>query len=206
MNSSIARFIMYTGLFLVVGAALFVFAFFRPNARRVEDLEAAIETANYNLAAAASRDELHPQMEFEVQNQEYLLDSWENWFRHMRDTWHNYYAHFMPDFFDEWDLRQRIDRIVSPHSGSVQIEVHHGQQSTALHYSESGAYGMSPGIWVTPVWVTFSTSYNGLIEVLRGFTNEGIDNRIIEYSLNRVGDDMWDVHMRLDVITEAPIV
>ena len=199
MSSSIGRFIMYTVIFLVVGFAVYFFAFMRPNARRVEALNHEIVAAQNELAAAALRDLVHPQLVAYVDQAADDLSREQENFDHVNREWVNEYARFMPEFVNADDLTQRIQRITTPHNAEIQVQ--ESQPLGTMVYDENSSTNQ-PGLWLTPIHINLTVDYSELVQILDGFANEGIDNRITSYTLHRNGD-LWDVWLRLDVLTQA---
>ena len=201
--SSTVKFAMYTGIFLLVGAVIYFFAFWRPNSSRAEQLTLDIEAARAELTVAAQRDEIHPQLRSDVDRMREELNQEQSTWEHVSHQWIYNYARFLPDVFDDGDIWYRIHRIVSPHSEVLTIEFDYSEGLGAMRYNDSNPNGPPEGIWLTPVSVGFITSYEGLIAILNDFAHEGIDNRVIEYTLNRQYD-RWNVQLRLDILTQTP--
>ena len=203
MTSSLVRFIVYTAGFLLVGAIIYFFVFLRPNANRIEALEQEIAAAHIELDAAIVRGEMHPQLRLDVDRLSGELDSEESAFERVQEMWQNGYVRFLPATFDDADMRQRIERIAGPYSEGLNIDFHYSQPMSVMNYNENNPAGLPEGVWLTPVDVSFYADYNGTIAILNGFAHEGIDNRIVEYSLNRQGNG-WHVFLRIDMLTQTP--
>jgi len=204
MKSSLVQFLIYTAIFLVLGAVIYVFAFFRPNAARIEDLEVRIEAEERDLYLAAQRDEMHPQLILDLTELEYALSREEAAYFELSEAWQANYARFLPETFNEWELRQLIERVVaSPHAHGLHIhDFPYSQPLSRMAYNDN-YLGLPQGIWVTPVTISFNADYLGLVAILNGFAQENIDNRILRYSLERNGE-AWSVNMQLDILTQTP--
>ena len=204
MKSPFVQFAIYTAIFLALGAVIYVFAFYRPNVARIEDLQLRILQEEDNLENARWRDERHPELRLELDNLETTLSIEEEAYFEMRDAWNNYYRPFLPDTFDDGEIRQRIERVVQPHSEGLHIhDFPYSQPESRMTYDEYNPYAPPRGIWLTPVTIAFRTDYHGLIAIMNGFAQEDMDNRIITYSLSRYGEH-WNVTMQLDILTQTP--
>ena len=203
MKSSLVSFAAYLAVILVVGAAIYFFAFLRPNANRIEALERDIEAARIELVDAASRDELYEHLSEDLRRLQAEREYVEGTYRSITDEWRNHYEGFLPYTFDEWDISHRIESIVRPHSDTLNVEFSYSVPLSTMHYNEDNPEGLPEGIWLTPVNVTFLADNNGLNSVLDGFAHAGIDNRIINYTLNRYSN-AWNVTIRLDILTQTP--
>ena len=197
------RFVIYTAIFLLIGAVIYFFAFWRPNANRVEQLHIEIDAARAELMLAAQRDEIHPQVRADAERlrEEHNREQ-SNW-EYISQDWENNYGRFMPEVFDDDEMRHRIHNIVYPHAGAFHVEFLYSQPLGMMRYNESSPNGPPEGVWLTPVDVNFSVNFNGLVEILRGFANAGIDNRILEYDLTR-HYEQWNVRLRLEILTQRP--
>jgi len=201
--SSAVKFVVYTAIFLLVGAVIYFFAFWQPNARRVEQLHIDINNAQAELALAVQRDEIHPQQRALVDRlHEELSHEQSNWER-VSQEWNDNYGRFLPDTFDEEDIRQRIIRIINHYGDGLHLEFMYSQPIGVMRYNDNSQGGPPEGIWLTTIDIVFSATYDGFVSILSGFAHEGIDNRIISYNMYRQYD-MWNVRLRLDVLTQTP--
>lgn len=199
----IVQFAIYTAVFLVLGAVIYVFAFFRPNANRIVGLEQSIIEAREELVVAAQRDEYHPTLQHNLQRLSETLAQERGTYYSIRPLWDNYFAEFLPETFDESDIRNRIERIVNPHANMSSVDIGYSQPLGVMHHDEDSPNGLPLGIWQTTITITFATHYDGLMTILNDFIHEGIDNRIVTYSLERHGD-MWNAIVELEVLTQTP--
>ena len=202
MRTAIITFVIYTAIFLVVGGLIYFFAFFRPNTNRVEQLNRDIATARAELAAASQIDGMVPELQRDIERLGHELDQAQSEWDNISHEWQNNHMRFLPEVFDEWDIRERIDRIAMPHSFGLHVEFLYSQPLGAMS-NNGNPDGLMEGVWLTPVNISFAASYEGLVAILQGFAHEGIDNRVVEYTLTR-NWDQWDVVMRLDVLTQMP--
>ncbi|MCL2572610.1 MAG: hypothetical protein FWE11_09425 [Defluviitaleaceae bacterium] len=200
MKSSLIKFVIYLAAILVIGAVIYVFAFLRPNAARIEALERDIVAAQAGLIVAQQRDEMHPQLLQDVERLFRELEQEEGAWTHAREAWAADYLRFLPEVFDDGMMQHHISMIVAPHGEGLDIQFGHSQPIGTMHYNENN---VPEGIWLTSVDISFTADYDGLISILNGFAHEGMDNRIISYSLTREGN-RWNVHLRLDVLTQMP--
>ena len=201
MKTTIITFVTYAAIFLLVGALLYFFAFWRPNANRVYQLNLDIAAAHTDLAAAAQMNERRPQLEYDLSRQRHELYQARGEWERVSQEWDHGYRRFLPDFFNEVDIMDRAIRIVEPHSHNLNVNI---QQSTPLMTpSHNGGYTSAEGLWLTPVHITFTAGYEGLIAIFNDFAHAGIDNRIVDFSLNRQ-NNWWDVTARIDVLSLAP--
>ena len=200
--SSPVKFVVYTAIFLVVGAVIYFFAFLQPNGNRIEQLRLDIEAARAELEIASQRDDIHPQLQTDVYRLREELSQEQSAWEHASQEWTDNYARFLPEVFDDGDMWQRIHHIVYPHSDVFHVDFLYSQPLGVMRYSDNNPNGPPEGIWLTPVDVTFLTGYEGLIAILTGFANAGIDNRVIEYTLSRQ-NELWDVRLRLDILTQT---
>ena len=201
MNTS--RLAIYGAAFLVLVSALYFFAFFRPNQRRIEQLHIDIAAANVELSAAVLRSEFYPQRMLEFAQLMDELERQEAGWYGVLQLWQQDYLRFMPETVDDADITHRIQQIVSPHAGHVDVQFLYSQPLGVMNYSENNPNGPPEGVWLTPIYVSFSVGHSGLLEILRTFASSGIDNRVIAYELNRNGD-MWNALLRLDILTQTP--
>ena len=199
----IVQFAIYTAVFLVLGAVIYVFAFLRPNANRIVELERDIVEAREELISAALRDEYHPQLQLDLQRLTDALGNESSSYNHTRQLWDDNFEQFLPEIFDESNMRNMIERIVNPHANMSNIDIGYSQPLGMMHHDEDSPNGLPLGIWQTTITITFATHYDGLIAILHGFANEGVDNRIISYTLERHGD-MWNAILQLEVLTQTP--
>ena len=203
MKTFLGKFIVFMAIFLLLGAAAYFFAFWQPNARRVEQLNHDIAAAHTELTAAALRDELYAGLVYRAAQLSDELSHVRNNEAHVNHEWHNEYQRFLPAVFDDNDINERIHRIVTPHSDFVDVNFQYSQPIGEMSYNENNPNGPPEGIWLTPVSVTFAAGYEGVVAVLSGFAHEGVDNRVITYSLNSHGE-MWIVTLQLDFLTLTP--
>ncbi|MCL2360422.1 MAG: hypothetical protein FWC73_01250 [Defluviitaleaceae bacterium] len=197
------RFAIYAIMFLLLGAVIYIFAFFRPNANRIEDLERSIIAAELELINAAARDEMYPILLMELEALNNTLNSEEGQYIDMSNLWAEGFLRFMPDAFYEEDMRRRIDGIVHPNVENLHVEIYYSQPLTTMNHSDQDPYGLPRGIWQTPVGIYFYATYEGLINVLTNFANGDFDNRINGYEIERDGE-RWRVSLRVDILTQTP--
>ena len=201
---TIISFLIYTLIFLVIGAAIYFVAFWRPNSNRVEQLNSDIDAARVELVMAGQRNETYPQLTSEVEQLGNELNQAHSNMENIYREWRYGYLRFLPEIFNELDITERIHRIATPHSHSfVSVDFLDSQLLGMVSDNYNNLYGLQEGIWLTPVNISFTTGYEGLIAILNGFAYEGVDNRIVEYTLHRYGD-LWDVVVRMDVLTLTP--
>lgn len=203
MKSTLIKFGIYMAGLLVLGAVIYIFAFLRPNANRIESLHLDIAAAHIELEAARGRDNIHPELLMDVERLTGEVSNQESDWERSRNVWDNYFAQHLPAIFDEADIRQRIDGIVRPHSESLNMYFPYSQPRSVMSYNEDNPHGLPEGIWLTPIEVSFTASYGSLITILDSLAHIGIDNRIVEYSLHREGDG-WNVSLQLDILTQTP--
>ena len=203
MKSSLGRFLVYTVGFLLAGALIYFFAFWRPNANRVEQLERDIASARITLADAAQWGERLPQLEANLALLSEQLNQEQSAWEYVSMEWQNDYGRFLPEIFDEASIRQRIEYIVNPYSSFMDVSFHYSQPMGAMSYNDNNPYGPPEGIWMTPINVAFAADYNGIMAILNGFAHEGFDNRIVAFNLARQGN-LWLVAMRLDILSRTP--
>ena len=201
MKTTIIAFVTYGAIFLLVGALLYFFAFWRPNANRVYQLNQDIEAARANLAAATQMNEMRPQLEDDLSRQRYELYHARGEWERVSQEWQDGYRRFLPDFFNDVDVMDRIIRIVEPHSHNLNIDIHHSRP--LMTPSHTDGYTSQEGLWLTPVHISFTASYDGLITIFYDFAHAGIDNRVVDFSLNRE-NSWWDVTARIDMLSLAP--
>ena len=201
MRTALINFAIYTAIFLVVGGIIYFFAFFRPNSNRVAQLNRDIAAANAELVMAAQSEGIIPQLRSDIERLGHELEQIQRTWDNVSQEWHNSHLQFLPEVFDEMDITERINRIVAPFSHSLHIYFQYSRPFGTMSYSSP--YSLPEMIWLTPVTVSFIAAYGNIIEILSGFAHEWIDNRIVEFTLNRFGDE-WEVVMRLDVLTQTP--
>jgi len=199
MKSALIKFAMYTAIFLVVGILVYFFVFARPNSRRIEELNYEIAAAQDELIRAAGRDAYYPELVLNVAQASEELSREQEAFGQVSHVWNSEYAQYLPESVVHADIYQRVYRITSPHDAT--INTMESQPLGTIVYDEHGT-DSQPGLWLTPVNVSFVVSYESLIQILNSFANEGIDNRVVVYNMNRLGD-MWDVSLQLDILTRA---
>jgi len=204
MKSSLMKFVIYAAVFLVLGTVIYIFAFLRPNANRIEDLQLRIEDAHRELPQAVLRDERHPLIRLDLEELENTLSIEDSTYSELREIWYNNYEDFLLETFDDWEIRQLIERIVQQaNAENLHIaDFPFSQPLSMMTYSDEHA-GLPRGIWLTPVTISFVTDYQGLLSILNGFAHENIDNRVIRYSLDRQGEQ-WSINMQLDILTLTP--
>ena len=201
--TSLGRIAVYTLLFLLLGAVLYFFAFWRPNVNRIEQLNREIRAAQIGLEEASRRGAYHSQLLLDVARLNSELYHEERAYERANNEWNSGYLHFLPTFFDDADIMQRVSRIVSPYSERLDVDFMYSQPLGTMRYNEGYHNGLPEGVWLTPVNVSFFTNYDGIIAILNGFAHEGIDARVVDYSLSRQGN-MWDVSVQLDILTQTP--
>ncbi|MCL2404196.1 MAG: hypothetical protein FWC92_01485 [Defluviitaleaceae bacterium] len=203
MKTTIVSFLIYTLIFLVVGVALYFFVFWRPNNNRVDQLNIDIEAARAELVRAVNRDESSPQLTHDIAQLAYELTQAQSDREHVERIWQYGYLDFLPISLDELDIRERINRIAILHSHSMNVYFHESIPFGAMSHNDDNPDGPADGIWLTPVSISFVASYEGLISILHGFAHEDIDNRIVEYSIDRHGDQL-QINLRMDILTLTP--
>jgi len=189
--------------FLLVGALLYVFVFFRPNANRIEDLERRIIAEEQELEHAEQRTEIHPYLLLELEELLNTLTSEEGNYHDARGSWDNRFSQFIPDVFDEEEVRRLIDGIVHPNVENLHVEINFSEPLTPMSHNDQDSDSLPRGLWMTPVSVNFTATYEGLINVLTNFADANFDNRIIGYNLESEGE-RWRVELRVDILTETP--
>ena len=204
MKTTIVSFAIYALIFLVLGAAIYFFAFWRPHNNRIEQLEHDIAAARVNLVNAALGDDLSSELVGDIARLSDELEQARNNWEHVNRDWENSYLSFLPEAFNELDMRERVYRIATPHSHSLNAYFLDSQPFGAMSQSYDNPYGPPDGLWITSATISFTATYEGLLAILSGFVYEGIDNRIVEYSLTRSNGDQWNIILRLDLLTLAP--
>ena len=203
MKTTIISFVIYTLIFAAVGGIIYFFAFWRPHGNRVLNLNRDIHYAQAELVQAALRDEMSPVVIEAVMHLGEELARAQNDWDYVNRNWQYDYLRFLPETFNELEMRERIYRIATSQSHNLQVHFQHSQPFGTMHQSYYNPYGPPEGLWLTPVDVAFTASYEGLVAILNGFAHEGIDNRIVEYTLQRQGDQL-EVVIRLDILTRGP--
>jgi len=199
----IKTFAIYAIGFLLLGAVLYIFAFYRPNANRIETLNQNIAAAEIELVRAAERDEMHPYLHMYLEELRTTLDQEEGNYNHMTSLWENQFLYFIPHEFYEEDIRRRIDGIVHPNVENLHVEIFYSQPLTSMSHNDQNSNGLPRGIWKTPVGVNFFSTYEGLTNVLTNFANADFDNRIVSYNFERDGDRLR-VTLYVDILTQTP--
>jgi len=194
-------FMIYTVVFLVIGALLYVFAFFRPNANRVEDLERRVAAEEQELEAAILRSENHPELHYELEKLRIILEEEEGHYLFMNQVWADRFSPFVPETFEEDSLRWSLEGMLHPNVENLQVEILFSEPLCIT--SDYDAGDLPRGLWMTPIQLSFSATYEDVINVLTALANTNFDNRVIGYSLERDGD-RWRVVLRVDVLTETP--
>jgi len=203
MKSSMIKFGAYIAVFLLVGALIYVFAFFRPNANRITGLEQDIAAAHIELEEARRREAVHPQVQYDVQRLTNELNYEESGWERARGQWYSNFDPFLLDEFDIAYIEQRIDGIIRPHSEIINMYFSYSLPQSMMSYNENNPDGPPEGIWQTTANITFYAGYDSLIAILQGFANAGFDNRVVDYSLTR-HNDSWRVNLQLDILTQTP--
>jgi len=203
MKTRIITFAIYTLIFLAVGALIYFFAFWRPNRNRADQLNRDIEAALTEQVMAASREEMMPQLLNDIERLGHELGQAQSDWEHVSRAWQYEHLRFIPEVFNELDIRERIYRITTSHSHSLQVYFQYSQPLGVMNYSYGNPDSLPNGIWLTPVIISFTADYESFIAILNGFAHEWIDNRIVDYSMYRQGSQ-WAVEMRLDVLTQTP--
>jgi len=206
MKTTIVSFAIYSLIFVVLGAAVYFFAFWRPHNNRIEQLNNEIAAARVELVNAILRDELSPELTGDIERLNNELEQVRSNWEHVNSDWQHNYLNFLPEAFNELDMRERIYRIATPHSHSLSVYFLDSQPFGVMSHSSDNPYGPQEGIWITSATISFTATYDGLLAILSGFVYEGIDNRIVEYSLTRSNGDQWNIILRLDLLTLAPNV
>ena len=201
MRAFLITTVIYTAIFLAVGAAIYFFAFWRPNVSRVEQLRREIDGARIELVMAAQRDEARPQLQYDIERLDDELNHAQSDWDRISNVWLNEYLRFMPDIFSDADTMERVYHIIAPHAHNLHIDLLYSQPLSEMNHDEANQNGLAEGVWLTPANISFVTGYDGLMAILNGFAHQEIDNRIVEYTLTRQGDQ-WQVAMRLDVLTQ----
>ena len=201
--TSVSKFFLFAVIFLMIGAVIYFFAFWRPNTRRVEQLRRDIIAAEAALEAAIQVEEMIDQTDFDEERYLHEYSQAQAALMQAAQDWNNRFAPFMPEVFYEWDIRYRIDNIVRPHAETLNITIPDSQLLGALTQDDNPEIPQD-GVWLTPISLNFITGTEGLTAILYGFANEGIDNRILEYNIFRQ-DNAWNVTMQLDILTRTPL-
>jgi len=202
-TTTIVTFAIYALIFLVIGAAVYFFAFWRPNGNRVEQLNRDIYTARSQLATAAHRDEMYPELRYDIDRLGRELYQVQRDGGYVSRDWQYQHLRFLPETFNELDIRERIYRVATYYSHNLNVNFQYSQPLGVMNYNYNSPYDLPQGIWVTPIDISFTASYDGIMAILNGFAHEEIDNRIVDYTLHRNGDQ-WNVVLRMDVLTQTP--
>ena len=201
--SAPVKFAIYTAVFLLLGAAIYFFAIWRPNARRTQQLHYDIAIAQAELELAPQRAVAHANLYAALQRYQEEFQQEQYNYDHVHQIWTDHFARFLPVSLTEDEMRQRIHHTVDPYGHGLSIEFAASQPLGLMRYS-TNPNGLPQGIWLTPITIDFTTNYDGLVAILAGFAQEGIDNRVINYTLTR-HDYHWNVRLRLDVLTQKPM-
>jgi len=205
MKSSIVQFVIYIAIFLVLGTVIYIFAFFRPNAARIEELHVSIQAEEAELERAIQRDEWHPQLRLYLTDLEETLSQEDSAYFELSNMWYHNYEHFLPDTFDDGEIRGLIERIANQAGvdGLYIANFPFSQPLSRMTYNDNEYSYLPRGIWLTTVTISFNTDYHGLVAILNGFASENIDNRITRYNLERI-EGRLSVNMQLDILTLTP--
>lgn len=203
MKTSIITFAVYTLIFLVIGMAVYFFAFWRPHRNRVDQLNQDIYIARAELVTASQRDDMSPELQQDIERLHYELAQVQRELEYVNRDWQYDHLRFLPEVFNELEMRERIYRITTSNSYNLSVYFLYSQPLGVMNYNDYSPNGLPEGIWVTPVNVSFSSDYDGLMAILNGFAHEGLDNRIVDYTIQRQGDQ-WSIFMRLDILTRTP--
>ena len=195
------KFTVYLLVFLLIGGIIYFFLIWRPGTTQVEELRRSIVAAESELESAHQRALVHPELLAEVDRLSQEFDTAVMHYEWNNHVWQDNFAWFMPEVFDENDMRQRISRLIEPYSSFVTVDIGYSQPLSQVSDSDN-PHGPE-GIWITPINIAFATDTNSVWEILRGFANEGIDNRINYFDMIRQGD-LWAMTMQLDVLTQTP--
>jgi len=200
---TLISFVIYALIFLAIGALLYFVLFWRPTQNRVQALNRDIITAQAELIVARDRDDTSAQIQQDIDRLDGEIVHAQSEKEHAYRIWESQYLDFLPDEFNEQDIHMRIGNIIAPHAGSYHIYYVHTMPFGVITHNDNNPNGPPEGIWLTQINVSFSASYNSLIEILSGIAREDIDNRVVEYTLHRNGS-LWDVVLRVDMLTRAP--
>jgi len=199
---TIVSFLIYLLIFVVIGGALYFFAFWRPNANRVYQLNHDIYAARAELDIVYYFEHIIPELQEDIERLSAELYQAQGDWDNVDQVWQSNYLRFLPESFNELAIRERIYSITTSRSHNLNVEF---QESQPFPYNTIHHDNPSTAIWLTPVTISFTANYEDIITILNGFAHEELDNRIIQYSLNRQGDQ-WQVQMRLDILTQTPNV
>ena len=202
-TKDLIAFATYAAIFLLVGALLYFFAFWRPNAGRVDRLNQDIEAARADLVAASQLNEMRPQLEYDLERVRHELYQAQRDWERVSHNWHDGFQRFLPEAFNGVEIMDRTISIVQPHSHSLDIDIRESQPVMAANHYYGDAGNPLEGLWLTPVYITFTASYDGMIAIFNDFAHAGFDNRIVEFSLNRQ-NNWWDVTARVDILSRGP--
>jgi len=194
---TIVSFLIYLAIFMVIGGALYFFAFWRPNTNRVYQLNRDIYDARIELDIVSQLDDMIPELLEDIERLGQELYRAQGEWDSVNQIWQNNYLRFLPEPFNELAIRERIYSITTSRSHNLNVNF---QESQPFPYNSFNHDTQAANIWLTPITISFTANYDDIISILSDFAHEELDNRIIQYSLNRQGDQ-WQVQLRLDVLS-----
>jgi len=197
---TIVSFLIYLLIFVVIGGAIYFFAFWRPNTNRVYQLNRDIYEARAELEIVSQLGDMIPQLREDIERLGQELSQAQGDWYSIDQVWQENYLRFLPESFNELAIRERIYSITTSRSHNLNVTF---QDSQPFPYNSQNHNNPSAGIWLTPVIINFTASYDDLVSLLNSLAHEELDNRIVQYSLTRQGDQ-WNVQLRLDILTQAP--
>jgi len=205
----IKRYLLYTVILLLLGGAVYYFAFWRGHNNRVVQLDQDVVDARNAINTASYRAQQAPQLEHDIYNMHTSLSADLEELNRVTHQWENNYVRFLPSVFDEQHMEQRLRSLIGQHmdAGSVDISFHFSEPHGGM--DREGHPGSTPeGLWRTPIDISFSANYDTIMSILGGFIiMDGVDNRVFNYTVARngpIGGDFWDVWLQLEVLTRMP--
>lgn len=201
MKSDGVKFTVYLLVFLLIGGVIYFFLMWQPGVAQVEDLRLSVAAAENELESAGQRAIVYPDLRAEVERLAQDLDAAVTQYEWNNQVWQESFAWFMPEVFDEYDMRQRISRLIEPYSSFVTVDIGYSQPLSTMNDGDN-PHGPE-GIWLTPINIAFAADTANVWHILNGFAQEGIDNRIKYYDMIRQGD-LWAMTIQLDVLTQTP--
>lgn len=113
-----------------------------------------------------------------------------------REQWEEEQSVNVPAIFNDAEILRMTRRIVYPHVNSIELTFTPATQLESLY--------------ITNVTLSFTSTYSGLLAILNDFANEGMDNRIVTFTIATIdegpltGDTIINAFLNVEYLTMSP--
>jgi len=175
MKISKREVVMLTALFLLILAGAYYLFYYMPKTEEIDKLQENISSKTTDIENASIT--LLRRQSLAIKK-----DAIEEEF--------NGVAKYLHEDFSDADILRRIERIITPYTGTMNIEFAKRDEEKT---KKAGLTSLRT------VQVRLNTSYDNLQEILKAFAEEDAANRIVDFTCNSYSNEFFNREMNVNI-------